>query len=290
MFQGVYTAIVTPFLDDGRIDEEALRRLVDFQITEGVQGLVPMGTTGESPTVNHNEHIAIIRIVIDQTSGRVPVIAGTGSNSTLEAIELTRQAKMLGATATLQVTPYYNKPTQDGLYWHFHEIAEECDLPIIIYNIPGRSGVNLETDTLLRLTEHKNIVAVKEASGNLSQMMDIIANKPKDFNVLSGDDNLTFPLICLGGKGVISVASNLIPAKITEFVKLALDGEYDKARKMHYELNPLFKILFLETNPIPVKAAMAYKGMLNEVYRLPMCHMREENKQKLIKLLKLMEI
>lgn len=290
MFQGVFTALVTPFLEDGRIDEEGLRRLVDFQIAQGVDGLIPMGSTGESSTANHNEHITVIRIVIDQCKGRIPVIAGTGSNSTLEAIELTRQAKMLGATASLQVSPYYNKPTQEGLYWHFHEIAEECDLPLVIYNIPGRTGVNIETDTLLRLAEHKNIVAVKEASGNLNQMMDIISQKPHDFDLLSGDDGITFPILALGGSGVISVASNLIPAKMVQLVKLALAGNYKESRDIHYELFPLFKALTLETNPIPIKAAMAYKGMLNEVYRLPMCHMREDNKQKLIKTLQLLNI
>ena len=281
MFKGVYTAIVTPFNDDNKIDEQALRKLVDFQIAKGVQGIVPVGTTGESPTLDHEEHHRVIEIVIDQVKGRVPVIAGTGSNCTDEAIRLTEKAKKAGATASLQVAPYYNKPTQEGFYRHFTAVADSVDLPIIVYNIPGRSGKNIENSTMLELTKHKNIVAVKEASGNITQIMDLISKKPDDFTVLSGDDNLVFPILALGGMGVISVASNLVPDRMAEFVGSALEGNWTKARKMHYELLPLFRAIFIETNPIPIKAALAIKGMIRENYRLPMCRMSDEHRKAL---------
>ncbi|MBA7475314.1 MAG: 4-hydroxy-tetrahydrodipicolinate synthase [Spirochaeta sp.] len=272
MFEGVFTAIVTPFTENGeKIDEQALRRLVDFQIENGVNGLVPVGTTGESPTLSHEEDRDVIRIVVDQAAARVPVIAGSGSNCTSTAIELTRRAKEVGATASLQVAPYYNKPTQEGFYRHFTAIADAVDLPIIVYNIPGRSGKNIENSTMLKLAAHKNIVAVKEASGDIGQMMDLIAQKPDDFVVLSGDDNLVFPLMALGGKGVISVAANLVPRRMSDFVGAALKGDWDRARELHYQLLPLFKAIFIETNPIPIKAALAWQGMVKETYRLPMC-------------------
>jgi 4-hydroxy-tetrahydrodipicolinate synthase len=290
MFEGVYTALVTPFLEDGSVDEASLRKLVNFQIEEGVQGLVPMGTTGESPTLSHDEHIDIIRLVVQHAAGRVPVIAGAGSNSTQEAIDLSTRSKESGVAATLQVAPYYNKPTQEGLYRHYWSIAEEVDLPLIVYNIPGRCGVNINNDTMLRLAKHKNIVGVKEATGNLPQAMELISSKPDSFVLLSGDDNMTFPLIALGGKGVISVASNLIPRRMVEFVKNALEGNLEEARKLHYRLLPLFKGLFVETNPIPIKAAMSLKGMMKEVYRLPMYPMQKNNKENLTKLLKEMDI
>ncbi len=286
MFEGVYTALVTPFQNNGSIDEAALRTLVDFQIEGGVAGLVPMGTTGESPTLSHEEHIKIIRLVVKQAANRVPIIAGAGSNSTVEAVELTKKSKDLGVAATLQVAPYYNKPTQQGLYEHYSKIAQDVDLPLIVYNIPGRCGVNISNDTMLRLAEHKNIVAVKEATGNLPQAMELLSRKPDNFNVLSGDDNMTFPLIALGGNGVISVVSNLIPKQMVDFVSQALDGNTAEARKRHYELLPLFKGLFVETNPIPIKAAMSMKGLVREVYRLPMCPMQQTNREVLEKLLK----
>ena len=281
MFKGVYTAIVTPFNDDNKIDEQALRKLVDFQISKGVQGIVPVGTTGESPTLDHEEHHRVIEIVIDQVKGRVSVIAGTGSNCTDEAIRLTEKAKKAGATASLQVAPYYNKPTQEGFYRHFTAVADSVDLPIIVYNIPSRSGKNIENSTMLELAKHKNIVAVKEASGNITQIMDLISKKPDDFTVLSGDDNLVFPILALGGMGVISVASNLVPDRMAEFVGSALEGNWTKARKMHYELLPLFRAIFIETNPIPIKAALAIKGMIRENYRLPMCRMSDEHRKAL---------
>ncbi len=281
MFKGLFTALVTPFTGDGSLDEKVLRDLVDFQIENGVHGLVPMGTTGESPTVSHEEHNKIIEIVIDQTRDRVPVIAGAGSNSTEEAVRLTKNAKQAGAAATLQVAPYYNKPTQEGFYRHFLTIADTVDLPLIVYNIPGRSAKNIENSTTLKLAQHKNIVGVKEASGNMSQIMDLLAFRPDDFTVLSGDDNLIFPIMALGGNGVISVAGNLIPKKMSMFVEQALQGNWVEARKAHFELLPLFKAIFIETNPIPIKAALALKGMLQENYRLPLCPMEPGNKDKL---------
>ncbi len=287
--EGVFTALITPFLPDGSIDEESLRSVVEFQIKEGVSGLLPMGTTGESPTLSHEEHIRVIEIVIDQVEGRVPVIAGSGSNSTREAVELTMQAMECGADASLQVAPYYNKPTMEGMYRHFTAVADTVDIPLIIYNIPGRTGKNIDNLTMLRLAEHHNIVAVKEASGDINQMMDLILAKPDDFAVLSGDDNLAFPLTALGGKGVISVASNYFPGQMAEMIDAALAGAMDKARKIHYRLLPLFRALFIETNPIPIKYIMARKGMIQESYRLPICPMSDENKAKVDKVIDALE-
>ncbi|MBN1697677.1 MAG: 4-hydroxy-tetrahydrodipicolinate synthase [Spirochaetales bacterium] len=286
MFEGVITALITPFEENGDIDAVSLKKLVDFQIENGVHGLLPMGTSGESPTMNHDEHIEVIRIVTEHVNKRVPVIAGTGSNCTREAINLTKRAKDCGVDASLQVAPYYNKPTQEGFYRHFMSIADNVDVPIIVYNIPGRTGKNIENRTMLKLAQHPNIVGVKEASGDLNQMMDLIAAKPDSFVVLSGDDNLTFPLIILGGRGIVSVTSNLVPDRISAFVNAALNGDVETARKKHYELLPLFKAMFLETNPIPVKAACALKGMIKEVYRLPLCPMAKENKEKLVSVMK----
>ena len=285
MLRGTITALVTPFDANGGIDEKALRRLVDFQIEEGIDGLLPCGTTGESPTLTYAEHNKVIDIVIDQANGRVPVIAGTGSNSTQEAIDLTRHAKEAGADYSLQVAPYYNKPTQKGFFEHFLAIAEAVDIPLILYNIPGRTGKNVETKTLLRLAEHKNIVAVKEASGDINQMMDVIQQRPEGFTVFSGDDNLTFPLIALGGDGIVSVASNIIPREVCEMVDLALEGEWVEARRRHFRLLSFFKAMFIETNPIPVKTALAMKGMMQEVFRSPMCAMEPENRTRLEKVL-----
>jgi len=279
--EGVYTAIVTPFQQDGSVDEKALREFVDFQIDGGVSGLVPVGTTGESPTVTHEENLRVIAVVVEQTRGRVPVIAGTGSNSTQEAINMTRRAKELGADGTLQVAPYYNKPSQEGMYRHFSAIADATDLPLIVYNIPGRTGKNVENDTMLRLSSHPNIIGVKEASGDIPQMMDLIARKPADFVVISGDDNLAYPLTVLGGSGVISVASNMIPDRMSEMVKLTLAGKYEAAREAHYRLLPLFRALFSETNPVPVKYGLSVMGKVEEVYRLPLCAMDDKKKQAL---------
>lgn len=287
MFKGAITAIVTPFLENGDVDEKSLRNLVEFQIRNNIDGIVPCGTTGESPTLGHEEHHKVIEIVIDAVNGKVPVIAGTGSNSLREALDMTKKAADAGATASLQVCPYYNKPTQEGLFRHFSAIANAVDIPIIIYNIQGRTGINMETATLARLAkEHSNIVAVKEASGNVAQMMEVISILPKNFAVLSGDDNLTLPLMALGGKGVISVASNIIPNEMHQLTEYALNGDFENAAKLHYRLLPLFKGIFLETNPIPIKAALAMKGFIKEAYRLPMCEMKAENNEKLRQILK----
>jgi 4-hydroxy-tetrahydrodipicolinate synthase len=290
MFEGVYTALVTPFNSDGSIDIPSLKKLIRYQIDGGISGIVPMGTTGESPTLNHEDHIRIIELVVKEVAGQVPIIAGTGSNCTDEAIDMTKKAKALGIDASLQVAPYYNKPSQEGFYQHFSTIADKVDLPMIVYNIPSRSGKNIENSTMLRLAEHTNIVGVKEASGSLPQMMDLILNKPADFTVLSGDDNLGLPLILLGGKGIISVASNLIPDKMEELVKDALSGNLTKAKQLHYFLLPLFKGLFMDTNPIPIKYALFLKGLIQDHYRLPMCGMTEENKTKLGGILKQLKL
>ena len=288
--EGVYTAIVTPMTADGALDEKALRRLVDFQLEGGVSGLVPVGTTGESPTLDGEECKRVIQVVVEQARGRVPVVAGAGSNSTSEAIHYAKDAKDAGADATLQVMPYYNKPTNQGILGHFRAIADAVDLPLVVYNIGGRTGKNIDNPTMLELAQHRNIVAVKEASGDIGQIMDLIAKKPAGFTVLSGDDNLVFPIMALGGRGVISVASNIVPAQMSRFVAAALKGDWNEARRMHYELLPLFKAIFIETNPIPIKAAMAMKGLMAESYRLPMCCMAAKNRESLQATLKEMKI
>jgi len=285
-YQGVYTALVTPFNEKGAVDDGALKRLVEDQIAAGVAGLVPMGTTGESPTLAHDEHIDVVAKVVKWTAGRVPVIAGTGSNSTDEALQLTRKAKDVGASASLQVVPYYNKPNQEGLYRHFLSLADKIDLPLIVYNIAGRTAKNLETDTLMRLAAHPNIVGVKEASGDLAQVMDVIARRPKGFSVLSGDDALLFPLLALGGDGVISVASHVVARELVELTASALAGRWDHARELHYKLLPVFKTLFIDTNPIPVKTALALQGKMLETFRLPLCPMDEDKRQTLRTMLK----
>ena len=275
MYRGVYTALVTPFNRDESVDEGALRALVDYQIDGGVAGIVPMGTTGESPTVTHDENIDVIRIVVEQVAGRAEVIAGTGSNSTAEAVRMTKLAAEVGATATLQVTPYYNKPTQEGLYAHFTTIADATNLQMVVYNIPGRSACNVETGTMIRLADHPRIAAVKEASGNMAQVMDVCGRKPADFDVLSGDDNLTLPILALGGVGVVSVASNIAPKLMGELVTAALAQDYQRARELHYRLLPLFRGIFLQSNPIPVKHILAAMEMIGEVYRLPLTPLSE---------------
>lgn len=286
MFQGTFTALITPFTESGALDEPALRRLVDAQIEAGISGIVPVGTTGESPTVTHAENVKVVEIVVDQANGRVPIIAGTGSNSTAEAVDMTKQAKTIGADASLQVAPYYNKPSQEGFYRHFTTLADEVDLPMIVYNIPGRTGKNIETATLKRMAVHPNIVAVKEASGSIPQMMEVLEELPDEFDVLSGDDNLAFPLTALGGRGVVSVASNLIPGRMGKMIKKALDGDLIAARKEHFELLPLFRAVFLDTNPIPIKYMMFKAGYCAERYRLPMVPLSDENKKKVDALMK----
>lgn len=282
--EGVYTALITPFTKEGAFDEAAFKDLIEFQIENGVNGLVPCGTTGESPTLSHAEQDRVIQLTVELSAGRVPVIAGTGSNATSEAIQLSQHAEKSGVDAVLLVNPYYNKPTQLGLYLHFKAIADSISIPCVLYNIEGRSGVNLETETIARLaSECSNITTVKEASGNLQQMKDVIASTDSSFNVVSGDDNMTLSLIEFGGKGVISVASNLIPGRIVEMVTLALNGKMEEARAKEAKLTNFFKTMFIETNPIPIKTAMAMRGWCEEVFRLPICSLSSEGKRAKLK-------
>jgi 4-hydroxy-tetrahydrodipicolinate synthase len=281
MFRGVYTAIVTPFADDGSLDLESFDRLIEFQIENGIDGIVPVGTTGESPTLSIEEHIKVIQRTCKTVNKRTLVIAGAGSNNTKEAIELATAAKDAGADGTLQVAPYYNKPTQEGFYRHYIEIADAVDLPHIVYNIPPRTGKNIETDTMIRMAEHQNIVGVKEASGSIIQMMSVIERAPSDFSVLSGDDAITLPLTAAGGMGLISVSSNLFPGLMRDLVHSGLDGDFQKMRDLNYKLQPLFRIMNIEQNPIPIKTALAIKGYVKEIFRLPICGLIPENKKKL---------
>lgn len=268
--QGVLTALVTPFRG-GEIDWERLKSNVAFQIAEGVDALVPCGTTGESPTLSHEEHSRVIAEVIAAADGRLPVVAGTGSNSTEEAIALTREASRAGASASLQVVPYYNKPSQEGLYRHFSTIADRVDLPMILYNIPGRTGVDMSPATVARLAEHPGIIGIKEATGSLDAASQIAeACDPEQFLILSGDDSLTLPLMAVGARGVISVAANLIPRRLSAMVHTALEGDFELARRQHLDLLPLFKGLFIEGNPVTVKAGMQLAGMDSGEVRLPL--------------------
>jgi 4-hydroxy-tetrahydrodipicolinate synthase len=281
MFQGSIVALVTPFRG-GKVDEPTLRKLVDMHVAKGTDGIVPCGTTGESPTLSHDEHKRVVEIVIEAAAGRLHVIAGTGSNATSEAIDLTAHAKKAGATGALVVNPYYNKPTQEGLYRHFRAVADGVDLPIIVYNIAGRTAVNIETDTLVRIVKDcPNIVGVKEASGSLDQMTQVILACGPDFSVLSGDDNLTLPLMSVGGRGVISVIANIVPRETAEMTHAALAGDWKLARELHLKLFPLSRAAFMETNPIPVKEAMGMMGMLEPEFRLPMCPMGAANRERL---------
>jgi 4-hydroxy-tetrahydrodipicolinate synthase len=281
MFQGSIVALVTPFRG-GKVDEPTLRKLVDMHVAKGTDGIVPCGTTGESPTLSHDEHKRVVEIVIEAAAGRLHVIAGTGSNATSEAIDLTAHAKKAGATGALVVNPYYNKPTQEGLYRHFRAVADAVDLPIIVYNIAGRTAVNIETDTLVRIVKDcPNIVGVKEASGSLDQMTQVILACGPDFSVLSGDDNLTLPLMSVGGRGVISVIANIVPRETAEMTHAALAGDWKLARELHLKLFPLSRAAFIETNPIPVKEAMGMMGMLEPEFRLPMCPMGAANRERL---------
>ncbi|MEM2795978.1 MAG: 4-hydroxy-tetrahydrodipicolinate synthase [Candidatus Hadarchaeales archaeon] len=282
MFEGALTAMITPFDENGEIDEEGLRKNVEFQIKNGINGLVPVGTTGECSTLSYDEHIRVIEIVVDAAKGRVPVLAGTGSNSTWEAIMLTRRAKEVGADGALIVVPYYNKPTQAGLYAHYKKISEEVDIPIVIYNIPSRTGVNMQPETVAKLAKLKNIVGIKEASGDMQQVKRIIELVDReDFIVTSGNDSDTLEIMKLGGVGVISVASNIIPSEIVELVESARKGDWKKAEEIHKRLLPLFKGLFIETNPVPIKTAMRWLGMPAGGVRLPLVEMEPENQKKL---------
>ncbi len=285
MFKGSMVALVTPF-KKGKVDEKKLSELVEFHIKNGTNGIVPCGTTGESATLSYEEHKRVIEIVIEAADKKVPVIAGTGSNSTAEALMLTMHAKEAGADASLQVSPYYNKPTQEGLYLHFKTIAEEVGLPIIVYNIASRTGVNIEPETMARISKVKNIVGVKEASGSLEQMSMIRYLCGEKFDLISGDDALTLPVLSIGGTGVISVVNNIAPKDVSDMVAKFHKGDIEGARKLHYKLLPLIKAVFLETNPIPVKTAMSLMGMIEPDLRLPLCQMAEGNLEKLKKALK----
>lgn len=285
MFEGSIVAIVTPF-KGGVVDEEGYRELIEFQINNGTNAIVPCGTTGESATLSMEEHGRVIDIAIEAVNGRVPVIAGTGGNSTREAIQLSKHAKQAGADATLQVTPYYNKPTQEGLYQHFKAIAEAVPLPQVLYNVPGRTSVNMLPETVARLAELKEVVAIKEASGSLGQMAEIINLAGDKITLLSGDDNVTLPVLSLGGKGVVSVIANIVPKDSADMIQAWEEGEITKARDLFYKLLPLSKAMFYETNPIPVKTSLGLMGKINEEMRLPLVPMSSSNREKLKKALK----
>jgi 4-hydroxy-tetrahydrodipicolinate synthase len=280
-FVGCGTALVTPFRKDLSLDEETLRRLVRRQIAAGINFLVPCGTTGESPTLSHEEHLRVVAITLEEAKGKVPVLAGAGGYDTRHVIEMAREIERMGAEGILSVTPYYNKPTQEGLYHHFKAIAAATSLPIILYNVPPRTNVNIDPATVLRLSEIENIIGVKEASGNISQITQVIQQVPEEFLVLSGDDALTLPLAAMGGRGIISVASNEIPAEMTRLAQLCLAGNFAEARAMQRKWLPLLEINFIETNPTPVKAAMAEMGLLEPVFRLPLVPPRTENLAKI---------
>ena len=283
---GVGTALVTPFTSNGAIDEAGVRRLGRRQIDAGIHFLCPCGTTGESPTLSDAEKLRVVEILVDEAKGQVPIVAGAGGYDTREVIHLAKELERRGAAGLLSVTPYYNKPTQEGLYQHYKAIAESTRLPIIVYNVPGRTGVNVEVATLVRLAQIPNIVAVKEASGNVTQMCEICKAVPGDFIVLSGDDALTLPLMSVGGHGIISVASNEIPSEMVQMVEAAERNDFRAARAVHARILPLLQVNFVESNPVPVKAAMADMGLLEEHYRLPMCSPKPESRAKIQHVLK----
>lgn len=284
MFKGSIVAIVTPF-KDGKVDEESYRQLIEFQIENGTSAIVPCGTTGESATLNVDEHARVIDIAVEAVNKRVPVIAGTGGNSTSEAIQLTEHAKKVGADATLQVTPYYNKPTQEGLYQHFKAIAKAVPLPQVLYNVPSRTSVNMLPETVVRLAELPEVVAIKEASGNIGQMADIVRLAGDKITLLSGDDNLTLPVLSIGGAGVVSVAANIVPRDTADLVKAWEEGRIDEAKGFFYKLLPLCQAMFFETNPIPVKTSLGLMGKIQDEMRLPLYPMAPANLEKLKKAL-----
>jgi len=285
-FTGCGTALVTPFRQDGSLDESATRSLVRRQISEGIDFLVPCGTTGESPTLTRREHLRVVEITLEEAEGNIPVLAGAGGYNTDEVIHLARELQTLGVDGILSVTPYYNKPTQEGLYRHYQAIAAAVPrLPIVVYSVQGRTGVNVEPATLKRLAEIETIVGVKEASGNIAQMASVLYHVPERFNVLSGDDAITIPLIALGGRGVISVVSNQIPKQMTQLTQAALVGDFARARALQRQYLPLIESNFIESNPIPIKWAMAHMGLLEPVWRLPMCPPSQANQEKIVKVL-----
>lgn len=285
MFTGSYVAIVTPFRK-GAVDERALAELIEWQIAKGTNGIVPCGTTGESATLSHAEHNRVIELTVEVVNRRVPVIAGTGSNSTGEAIALTKHAKQAGVDGALLITPYYNKPTQEGLYRHYKAVAEAVDLPLVLYNIPGRTGVNMLPATIARLSSIKTIVGVKEGSGSVQQASDVVQMCGDRITVLAGDDSLTLPMMAVGGKGVITVTANVVPTEMANLVKAFSDGKIDEARRIHFKLSPLFAALFYETNPIPVKEALGMMGKIDPELRLPLCPMAQDTREKLVRVLK----
>ncbi|HKV62659.1 MAG TPA: 4-hydroxy-tetrahydrodipicolinate synthase [Candidatus Acidoferrum sp.] len=290
MFTGTGTALVTPFHSDGSLDEATLRVLIKRQIEAGIDFLVPCGTTGESPTLTHEEHLRVVEITVELSKGRVPVLAGAGGYNTAEVIALTRELAAIGADGILSVTPYYNKPTQEGLFQHYRAIAGATPVPIILYSVQGRTGVNIEPGTVKRLAEIENIVGIKEASGNVSQMAAILNAVPDDFIVLSGDDAITLPVISLGGRGVISVVSNEIPAEMAQLTRLAVNGDFAGARAIHRRFHSLMEVNFVESNPIPVKAAMAEMGLLEAVWRLPLVAPRAENQARVRAVLEALDL
>lgn len=281
MFQGSMVAIVTPFKGDGSFDEEAYRQLIEFQIENGTDVIVPCGTTGESATLDFEEHDHVIKTCIDQVNKRVQVIAGTGANNTAEAVHLSKNAKQSGADGLLLVCPYYNKPSQEGVYQHYKRLAEEVALPQVLYNVPGRTGINMEANTTVRLAEFDNIVAIKEASGSLTQVSEILANAGEKIDVLSGDDFLTFPMIACGAKGIISVSANAIPAQVKQMTSAALNGDWETARKMHLELLAFHTAMFIESNPVPVKKTLELMGKIEANVRLPLVDMQDDTLEKL---------
>ena len=284
MLKGSIVAIVTPF-KKGKVDEKAFGDLIEWHIAQGTNAIVPCGTTGEASTLDYKEHYRVIDIAVKTVNGRVPVVAGTGANSTDETIEITEHAKKSGADAALLVTPYYNKPTQEGLYRHYKMVAEKVDIPIVLYNVPGRTAVNMLPSTVARLAEIKNIIAIKEATGDMKQVSEVIRLCGDRMIVISGDDFTTLPLLALGGKGVISVSANVMPKEVSQMCSFWMKGQHDKARALHYKLEPLNASMFIETNPIPVKTALAMMGKIQEEFRMPLCEMAPANKEKLKKVL-----
>lgn len=283
MFKGSYVALVTPF-KDGKVDEKAFKKLIEFHIDNGTDGLVPCGCTGEAATLSMDEQKRLIKIAVETSGDRIPVVAGTGSNSTYEAIELTSYAKKAGCDGALIITPYYNKPTPEGQYRHYAEIARKVDIPIMLYNVPSRTGISLLPATIARLSKIKNIVAIKEAAGSVQQVMDIKA--ACDITVMSGDDSMTLPFMSVGGTGVVSVVANIIPGKVHDLVQTFLDGHLGESRKIHFEILEFCKAMFIETNPIPVKTALSMMGKVEEEWRLPLCEMGKDNRAKLEQVLK----
>ncbi|HZP33353.1 MAG TPA: 4-hydroxy-tetrahydrodipicolinate synthase [Candidatus Acidoferrales bacterium] len=281
MFTGCGTALVTPFRRDFSLDDATLRTLVRRQVEAGIDFLVPCGTTGENPTLGRHEHLRVVEITLEEAKGRVPVLAGAGGYNTAEVIALAKELEAMGVDGILSVTPYYNKPTPDGLYRHYRAIASAVSLPVIVYSVPRRTGTNIDTATLKRLAEIENVIGIKEASGDMSQVASILGHLPEDFLVLSGDDALALPIIALGGKGLISVVSNEIPAEMTELIRACLENDFAKARRLQRKFLPLMEVNFVESSPIPVKAAMAAMGLLEAVWRLPLCPPKPENEEKI---------